>query len=212
MPRRQLRAPNLQQTDIPGWCLRLVLRSFSFPWGAEYARAEWDRNTTKHTDALPNDVAVPVFYSWWGTIDGITRDWGDVAIWVPGRGVFGTPMRGSGASNRWDASVEARRVAIGGNAKYLGWTESLNGVKLVEEYTPAPPPRKDIMSEQDCINLCRAMLGRFDEVYPESSRGWLREMTGKTFAEVHATLVNHPEHLAIRSMATSVKLLSKVGQ
>ena len=128
---RQVVPPNLNQTGKPGFCLGLVLRAFGFPYGAEYARAEWDRNTTKHTDALPTDVCVPVFYSWVGTIDGITRDWGDVAIYVPGRGVFGSPIRG-GVANRWDPNVEARRIAIGNNATYLGWTESLNGVNLIQ--------------------------------------------------------------------------------
>ncbi len=127
----QLRSPNLNTTDLHGWCLRLVLHAYGFNTGADFARQEWDRNTTKHTDALP-DVMVPVFYSWTGTIDGITRDWGDVAIWVPGRGVFGTPQRGAGNSNRWDASVEARRAWLGGGAQYLGWTEQLNGTQLVQ--------------------------------------------------------------------------------
>lgn len=208
---QQLRAPNLNTTDIPGWCLRLVLHSFGFNSGAQFARAEWDRNTTKHTDDLPTDVAVPIFYSWYGTIDGETRDWGDVAIYVPGRGVFGTPMRG-GVNNRWDASIAARRVAIGNNATYLGWTESLNGTQLIQAVAPPPPPRKDIMSEQDCINLCRAMLGRFDEVYPDSSHGWLKSVTGATFDQVYATLVNHPEHVAMLNTANAIKLLSKVGQ
>lgn len=148
MANRQLRAPNLDTTDIPGWCLRLVLHAFGFNGGAEYARAEWDRNPFKHTDPLPTDVAVPVFYSWVGTIDGITRDWGDVAIFVPGRGVFGTPMRG-GSHNRWDTSVEARRIAIGGNARYLGWTEGLNGTRVIESISNNQQGSEPVISNVD---------------------------------------------------------------
>lgn len=164
MAYNQLRTPNLGILDIPGWCLRLVLRSFDFSSGAEFARQEWDRNTTKRTDALPTDVAVPVFYSWVGTIDGIKRDWGDVAIHVPGRGVFGTPMRPSGKSNRWDPSVEARRIAIGGNAQYLGWTESLNGIKLIEKAQEEEMITKD---DVGLLRIAHTEIGGwpFDEVH-----------------------------------------------
>lgn len=131
MAYKQLRAPNFSTTGLPGWCLGVVLHAYDFSSGAYCARDEWDRNGTKRYDALPTDVAVPIFYSWIGTIDNVTRDFGDVAIHVPGRGVFGSPMSG-GVANRWDSSIDSRRVAIGGGAKYLGWTEQLNGTNLIE--------------------------------------------------------------------------------
>lgn len=165
MAYRQLRAPNLATTDLPGWCLRLVLHAYGFNYGADFARQEWDRNATKRTDSLPTDVAVPVFYSWTGTIDGIPRDWGDVAIYVPGKGVFGTPMRGSGNSNRWDTSVEARRAWLGGGAKYLGWTEQLNGVKLIEQINT--PAQGVVMNNEAGVEMYRTVLHR----EPENSTG-----------------------------------------
>jgi len=130
---RQLVFPNLETKDLPGWCLRFAGNAFAtrtrpFPdaWSA------WLGATKRHNDALPN-VAVPVFFTWQGTIDGITKNWGDVAIWVPGKGVFGTPLRGSGNSSRWDPDVATRARVIGGGAKYVGWTEDLNGIKIIEE-------------------------------------------------------------------------------
>jgi hypothetical protein len=183
MAYRQLRAPNLSTTDIPGWCLRLVLHAFGFNGGAEYARAEWDRNPHKHTDGLPGDVAVPVFFSWVGTIDGITRDWGDVAIFVPGRGVFGTPMRG-GVNNRWDASVEARRIAIGGNARYLGWTESLNGVKLIEAISNNTPQQgaEEMIADANQAHQAYQLLRPNGDGSPDEINGTAGRRTWAQFA------------------------------
>lgn len=138
---KQLKSPNLDTKDSAGWCLRHAGNSFNTqPRPFAYATLAWEGAKHKHTDALP-DVAVPVWFTWTGTIDGVHRNWGDVAIWVPGEGVFGTPLKGAGSSNRWDATPEARAKAIGGNARYLGWSEDLNGVRLVEPLPePAPQP------------------------------------------------------------------------
>ncbi len=134
---RQLKQPDLNKTDSPGWCLRLVRNAFSIGSRYEYAWQSWEASPTKHTDGLPGDVAVPVWFTWEGTIDGKKRNWGDVAIHVPGRGVFGTPLKGGGNSNRWWPDVDARARAIGGGARYVGWTEDVNGARVVE---PSPPP------------------------------------------------------------------------
>lgn len=146
---RQLIAPKLTTTDNSGWCLRFVgndyqLKNRPHPdaWDA------WTKAKKRHTDALPTDVAVPVFFTWTGTIDGVRKNWGDVAIHVPGRGVFGTPLSGAGKTNRWDSSVHARASAIGGSAQYVGWTEDLNGYQLVEFYNPVDPRDQQIKDLQ----------------------------------------------------------------
>lgn len=138
MAYKQLKTPNLNHTDFPGWCLRFVRNSFDIESKYEYAWQAWEASKTKHTGDLPGDAAVPVWFTWTGTIDGVTRNWGDVAIHVPGKGVFGTPMRGGGNSNAWHPSVQARAKALGGGAKYVGWTEDVNDVRVVE-YVPDPP-------------------------------------------------------------------------
>lgn len=127
---KQLVTPNLNQTGKAGYCLRFVGDSFVIkPRPYKTALDAWHGAVSKHQDTLPN-VCVPVFFSWRGTIDGVTADYGDVAIYVPGAGVFGTPLSGTG--NRWDTNVQGRANAIGGGAKYLGWSEDINGVRLVE--------------------------------------------------------------------------------
>jgi len=127
-------------------CLAFVRAAFSISPVYAYAWQSWANSKFQHTDPLPQDVAVAVFYTWYGTIDGVTRNWGDIAIHVPGRGVFGSPTRGLKNTNRWDPSVEARRAAIGGQAKYVGWTEDVNGVRIVENVvTPTKPQGGDEM-------------------------------------------------------------------
>lgn len=135
---RQLKQPNLNTADQPGWCLRFVGNAFDTKQRPfDRARKAWEGAKFKHTDALPTDVSVPVFFTWDGTIDGETDNWGDVAIWVPGKGVFGTPLRGTGKPNSWFKTVEERAKAIGGKAQYLGWAEDINGVRIAE---PSPQP------------------------------------------------------------------------
>jgi hypothetical protein len=138
---KQLIQPNLNQVDLPGWCLRFVQSAYNVNHEYPYAWEQWI-NSTQHTDPLPN-VIVPVYFSWTGNIDGVTQNWGDVAIYVPNRGILGTPLHGGGDSNRWDTSVEARAAAIGGGAHYVGWSEDLGGQAIIEQVadpTPAPAP------------------------------------------------------------------------
>lgn len=180
MAYKQLRSPDLGMTDYSGWCLRLVLHAYGFNTGAEFARQEWDRNPTKHTDPLPSDVAVPVFYSWTGTIDGITRDWGDVAIYVPGRGVFGTPQRGAGNSNRWDSSVEARRAWLGGGAQYLGWTEQLNYTPLIQITSAQSAGGSQVFNNDQEVQEAYLML-RGNPGTAEERAGWIGQSKQRFF-------------------------------
>lgn len=137
MPWQQRKSPNLQQTDTPGWCLRFTQSAFGGPHRYAYAWQQWT-HSKQHMDALPN-VCVPVYFSWTGTIDGVRQNWGDVAIYVPGKGVFGTPFSG-GKGHRWDKDVQARARAIGGGAQYVGWSEDLAGQAVAQYVAPKPAP------------------------------------------------------------------------
>lgn len=140
MAYKQLKAPILTTTDFAGWCLRFAQRAFNVPAKYGCAWDNWAASKTRHgtNEAPPDDVAVAIWYEWWGTIDGVYKNWGDVAIHIPGKGVFGTPKRGAGKSSRWDGSIQARQAWLGGKAKYVGWTEDIGGVKVVE-FTPDAP-------------------------------------------------------------------------
>ena len=134
----QVRTPNLNQTDYPGWCLRFTQSAYGVPHKYAYAWDQWV-HSKQRTDPLPDKI-VPVYFEWHGNIDGVNQNWGDTAIWVPGRGVFGTPLRGGGMSNRWDSDVNRRAAVIGGNGRYVGWSEDIADVLVVQTVPdPAQP-------------------------------------------------------------------------
>jgi hypothetical protein len=146
---KQLRSVNLNTTDNSGWCLRFVGNAFNTPNRPHaHATAAWNGAKKKHADRnFPAGVAVPVFFTWTGTIDGVKQNWGDVAIRLPDGRIFGSPMKGAGKTNRYDSSVDARAKAMGGGAQYIGWTEDINGYDIVS-YTPDPPPAKTYTEAQ----------------------------------------------------------------
>lgn len=143
MPYVEKFAPNFDVVSEPGMCLWLVEEAYNTPepFTSAYgcARESWDASGFKHeTNEMPG-VPVPVFFSWVGTIDGVTKDWGDARIFVPGRGVFGSPLHwDDGVGNSWVADLnEIERLLPG--AKYLGWTEDISGFRVVD-YVDAPQP------------------------------------------------------------------------
>jgi hypothetical protein len=142
---KQLVSPNLNTTDYSGWCLRFGGNAFGTkqrPY--DRARKAWEGARFKHSpsEPLPKDAAVLVWFNWYGTIPNSNGkpeydNWGDVAISVPGRGIFGTPKKNAGKSNRFDPSPASRASWLGGKAVYLGWSEDINGVRIAE-HVPDP--------------------------------------------------------------------------
>lgn len=135
---------NLAAQDYAGFCLRF--QQYAFPGSpAVYyptARAAWDASGFKHFEYPNNDAAVPISYSWVGTINGVTQDWGHAAVYVPGRGVLSSP--GSGYGQQWFSSIDELARAWG--LTYLGWTEDVGGFRVVdcvESPAPTPTPAPD---------------------------------------------------------------------
>lgn len=130
---------NLGAQDYAGFCLRF--QQYAFPGSPvtyyPTARSAWDNSGFQHAEYPSNDAAVPISYSWVGTINGVTQDWGHAAIYVPGRGVLSSP--GSGYGQQWFSSIDdlARRWGL----TYLGWTEDVGGFRVVDWVdSPAPAP------------------------------------------------------------------------
>lgn len=124
----QVKSPNLNTVGKAGYCLVYVRSVFGVASRYATAAIAWANAVYKHTDALPN-VAVPVWFKW--------ETDGHVAVFVPGKGIYSTTAQG----DKVFPDVESLAKYIGGT--YLGWSEDINGVRVVQpEANPAPAPNQ----------------------------------------------------------------------
>jgi hypothetical protein len=129
----QLVSPVLSTMDTPGSCLRFTQSVFGAR--AQYFAAfdSWTVVTGKHFEREMPNVSVPVWFTWYGTVNGQTRQWGHVATWVPSRGKFlSSPLYwAAGVNQQWVDSLADFTRILGPSCRYLGWSESLNGTQIV---------------------------------------------------------------------------------
>lgn len=140
----QLAGPNTSVQDQAGWCLRFTQAVFGAPARYYCAYDAWVATSLKHADrSLPEGVSVPVWYTWWGTINGEYRNWGHAcaAIWIPEEGrhkILSSPPSGYGQA--WFNDID--HMARAYNLTYEGWSEDLNGLQTVS-FTSQPIPTGD---------------------------------------------------------------------
>lgn len=127
MAYRQLKPANPGVPGKSGYCL--VYARTVFGVASKYASASLAYRAAqyKHTGALPSDVAVPVWFSW--------KTDGHVAVSVPGKGVYSTTSQGV----KVFPTPAACATYIGGGCKYVGWSEDINGVRVVQPTVVSPP-------------------------------------------------------------------------
>jgi len=91
-------------------------------------------------------VAVPVFFTWTGVVNGVFDDYGHVVVWVPERNAFlSSPLAWkAGDSQQWVNTLEDFTSILGPSCAYLGWAEDLNGLLLVSQTAPTDE-REDSM-------------------------------------------------------------------
>lgn len=136
----QLAGPYWDAVDNAGWCLRFAQSTFvgngnRTPQLYYCAFIAWENTAYKHADYnLPLGVAVPVWYTWYGTIEGEYRNWGHVATYFNGK-VFTSP--GSGFGSQWFNSIDELGAAWG--LRYDGWSEDIGGLRVVEYVAEAAP-------------------------------------------------------------------------
>ena len=136
---KQLRQPNLSIKPVKGLCLNYARRVFNV--GVKYATAwnAWSGASYKHYDRnMPGNVAVLVWFSYYARIGGVYKNWGHVAVHVPGKGVYTSHVNGK----IYFPTLAALEKAAS-NLRYVGWTEDINGVRVVEPIkatAPAPAP------------------------------------------------------------------------
>lgn len=129
----QLVKPNLTVQDGAGWCLRFTQSVYGTAAMHESAWKAWLATKHKHTGKLPN-ASVPVWFSHYGTYGYPARydNWGHIVAYVPGRGFLSSPAflrPGQTRGQQWFPTIQAVEQAF--NAKYVGWSEDLNGTRII---------------------------------------------------------------------------------
>jgi hypothetical protein len=127
-------------SDNAGMCLRFVQSVYGAP--VKYASAwdAWNATTLKHLDRDLPPVSVPVWFSHYGTYQGVYANWGHVVAYFADRGQFlSSPPNGYG--NAWLNSIEAVERMF--NSRFVGWSEDLNGLQVAKYNQDPKPPRNE---------------------------------------------------------------------
>lgn len=140
---QQIIQPNWGAVSPPGYCLGLATSVFfGGAGGYEWATQAWDASPTKNGSRDMPSVAVPVWFSWWGNINGTYQDWGHVVVYNPSNGKFlSSPGRWSdGVGQQWFNSIQEIENWFG--ARYNGWTLDImpNGTVAAATDGPTPGP------------------------------------------------------------------------
>ena len=124
----QLITPNPNITCTPGLCLVYVRETFGI--GPKYpsAIAGWNASAYKHTDQqFPANASVPI----WFTLSD--NEFGHVALHQPDGSVWSSSSPTS-TTPVHHPSLSDLLSYYGGRLSYLGWTEDVEGVRVVEAF------------------------------------------------------------------------------
>lgn len=128
---KQLVSANVNIVEIAGWCLRYTDRAFGLKAVYGTAWEAWLATKFKHQDRnFPAGVAVPVWFDWTGDVGSGRKQYGHAAVRTADGKIYSSPLKGTGRV--WFNSVDDLAAAFGGGMKYVGWSEDLSNVKVIE--------------------------------------------------------------------------------
>jgi hypothetical protein len=144
---RQLVNPNFSIAENAGWCLSYARRVFGAPVVEWSAWQGWMMTEHPHEDRnFPAGVSVPVWFDWTGDVgDGNILRYGHVAVRRSDGKVWSSPLSGYGAA--WFNSVDDLTRAFGNGMRYVGWSEDISDVKVIE----LGEPMDKITKEQEQV-------------------------------------------------------------
>lgn len=139
---RQLVTPTADVSAAAGSCLAFVQDVYAAPKRYKSAWIAWENTAKKHIEPLP-EASVPVWFSHYGTYGKppTYENWGHVVAYFPGTGFLSSP--GTGYGSEWLPTIQAVEQRF--NSNYVGWSEDLNGLQIVE-YVNTPTPEDDDMA------------------------------------------------------------------
>lgn len=122
----QLITPNPQIQCTPGMCLVYVRETFGIGPKHPSATIGWDASLRKHKDRrFPDNAWVPVWFSLSSDPNGhVALRQPDGSIWSSSSPTATSPVH--------HASLEAIQSYYGGRLTYLGWTEDIEDIPVVE--------------------------------------------------------------------------------
>lgn len=133
---KQLIDPDVEISETAGMCLQYARRVFGLPAVEDSAWEAWVNTRYKHKDKeFPQGIAVPVWFDWTGNIkwsDGVwrTQRYGHAAVRTADGKIWSSPLSGKGRA--WFASVDDLSRAFGNGMKYVGWSEDISNVRIME--------------------------------------------------------------------------------
>jgi len=130
---KNTRQPNLTISGASGWCLSFTQDVWGTPHLYPKAIDAWNASGASNhpNEQPPIEVKTIAYWTYRDPTDGI--QYGHIATNVPGQGVYTSPFNRS-YGYEWYGSIQSmsdRIKRIDPNSKYLGWSESLSGIKLV---------------------------------------------------------------------------------
>lgn len=130
----QLVQPNTSVTDGAGWCLRFTQSVWGAPARYNSAWDAWNATEYKHYNREMPTESVIVWFSHYGSYGTPPSyaNWGHVVSYISGRGFLSSP--GSGVGQKWLATIEEVERVF--NAKFVGWTEDINGLRVAKISAP----------------------------------------------------------------------------
>lgn len=131
--------PRKGTIDGVGWCLRFAQTFFGAPVAHPSAWVAWQHTKFRHGPSVPlPSVPVMLWFEHWGDYDGTgKKNWGHVAPYVPGDGIYTSPWFVRWGQEKYQSIADIERVF---EARYVGWSEDINGLRIAE-----PLPKEDEM-------------------------------------------------------------------
>lgn len=136
---KALTPANLNTVKGPGMCLPFAQSFFDAPVRYDSAWQSWEATQFKHGPEEPTpDVPVLLWYSHYGTYYSYSKqryeygNWGHVTPLVPGKGIYSspsTPVGGVWGQEIYNTTQQIEQVF---GAKYVGWSEDINGKRIAE--------------------------------------------------------------------------------
>lgn len=167
--------PRRDTEDSTGRCLPFAQSFFGAPIRYDSAWDSWNATQFKHGPEVPlPDVPVLLWYSHYGTYYSYSKgysfygNWGHVTPYVPGDAIYSSPAYGFG-QDRYATIAEVERAF---NAKYVGWSEDINGLRVAEFVPPEPEIQYE---EEEIMSVFFEAISNSSPVKqgdPGSSRIW----------------------------------------